>query len=130
MPSAPISQAAQVTYNLAFNLPRGKVSFHAFAGNPKVNHDLGIKYRLCTRGSSETDLLFFNENKEPLAYEELSALISKKKAKRVYMIGDVFVVEIYDKNGQLLFKQQSPDTSTEWPPDAIDETIVYANYHK
>jgi hypothetical protein len=130
MQSTPISQATQVTYNLAFNFPRGKVSFHAFAANPKVNHDLGIRYRLCARGASETDLHFFNENKEPLSYEELSALISQKKAKRVYMIGDVFVVEVYDKNGKLLFKQLSPDTSKEWPPDAIGETTVYANYHK
>lgn len=129
MQQSPLPKAAQITYYLVFNLPRGKVSFHAFGGNPSVNHSLDVRYRLCVKNASEEMLSHYIENSEPLPYKELSALVARKKKEGQFLTGDIFVIEVYDRDGRLLFKQRSTDTSGEWPADATGEGVTYANYH-
>ena len=122
-------EPVQVTYSLAFNSPPSLVSFHAFGGNPTVNRNLGVRYRVCARNEEERELRFYTENEQPLPYEELSELIRRKKAEGMPLTGAYFIVEVYDRSGNRQIAQQA-DTTSGWPSEATGDTVVYAKYHR
>jgi len=120
---------ATVSYSIGYNWPPGYSSFHGLGAESKHNHDLGIRYRVYAKKEGAGEKYFtFEEAMQPLTSNELSKIFQEKSSKGIYLIGDLFLVEVCDPEGNVLFGVKT-NAKEKWPPDAHGATSTIASYY-
>lgn len=112
-----------IGFHIGFNWPAGKISFGGITSESISTQAGNFKYLVLTKRYEDK---FYNSYEEkPLAIEEINKHISKGD----YLMGDIFIIEIYKGEGRKdILKKIKLDAQSRHPKHAIGPTHVDSSY--
>lgn len=124
----PDADKIYLSFDIQYNWPPGYVSFDGLGPETVTDAEKGLKYRVYAKKESDEKFYSFVEGLNPLPLNDLNDLIHKKAAEGLYLIGDIFLIEVCDRSGKVIFGSRL-NAKEKWPSTAKGPTTTFTNYY-